>query len=293
MMKALPLSDFRSLRHVLEPDDFALPGDSSEPPPSDLIDERDWYGIMALPDDVAIRTTSHDGTSVAALCELIGTWIAMSPLSDSIIGYGMADNYDAFEASLFNILHGFHKEAIAALRNALETMVFATTCAVAKDRIAWRRWTEGDEEGEFSFKRQGDRLQKLPPVDEREKVVRDQFGVSLLSDEGRGGLQAWTRNLYHRQCKFAHARGDTSNAALWNSTGPIYSASAFDISRKMFLETYAVCVLLANIGHPTLRLGKATKHILKAEKVREYVPAPYAALCDYYAAQIFAKLPRD
>jgi len=68
MVKELPLTDFRAVRRVLEPSDFALVDDGPEPPPSDLVSENAWHSIMDLPDDVAIRTTSLDfsyATSVA------------------------------------------------------------------------------------------------------------------------------------------------------------------------------------------------------------------------------------
>ncbi len=72
----------------------------------------------------------------------------------------MLDTFDALQASLFNMVHGFYKEAIAALRNALETMTFAATCAVANDSTAWEGWAGGDE---LWFSKQCDRLQNFPP----------------------------------------------------------------------------------------------------------------------------------
>lgn len=61
MTKELSQSDFRAVRIVLEPEDFALGADEPDPPPSDLIAEKTWHGIMDLPDDVAIRTSDHNG----------------------------------------------------------------------------------------------------------------------------------------------------------------------------------------------------------------------------------------
>jgi hypothetical protein len=115
----MPLSDFRARRYVLEPDDFALSDDGLESPPSDLIPEHDWRGIMDLPGDVAIRTTSHQGRRIASLHKLIGAWTEAFPPSPGIISHGMLDTFDAFQAFLFNMVHGFYKEAIAGLRNAL------------------------------------------------------------------------------------------------------------------------------------------------------------------------------
>jgi len=44
----MPIDDFRAIRVVLEPNDFALAPDT-EPPPSDLIDEETWHGIVDVP----------------------------------------------------------------------------------------------------------------------------------------------------------------------------------------------------------------------------------------------------
>jgi hypothetical protein len=62
MSRPLPTSDFRAIRIVLEPDDFALSSGEPDPPPSDLIDENIWHGIMTLPDDVSVRTSNHYGS---------------------------------------------------------------------------------------------------------------------------------------------------------------------------------------------------------------------------------------
>jgi hypothetical protein len=68
MVCKLDANDFRAARYVLEPDDFAL-SDGPDRPPTDLIDETAWRGIMDLPSDVAIRTTSYQGTR-AAYCTI-------------------------------------------------------------------------------------------------------------------------------------------------------------------------------------------------------------------------------
>jgi len=43
--KKLSQSDFRAVRVVLEPEDFALGSDEPDPPPSDLISEKAWHGM--------------------------------------------------------------------------------------------------------------------------------------------------------------------------------------------------------------------------------------------------------
>lgn len=70
MVRLLDSDDFRARREVLESDDFASADGEPDPPPSALISEETWDGIMTLPDDVAIRTTSHLGEWVELLHDL-------------------------------------------------------------------------------------------------------------------------------------------------------------------------------------------------------------------------------
>ena len=76
----MPLSDFRAIRYVMESDDFALSDDGPAPPPSDLIPEDDWHGIMDVPGDVAISTTNHQGKRIAALHKLTEAWTGGIPV---------------------------------------------------------------------------------------------------------------------------------------------------------------------------------------------------------------------
>jgi hypothetical protein len=42
--------------------------------PTDLVDEETWSGITHLADDVAIRTSDHNGLRLALLYSLWGDW---------------------------------------------------------------------------------------------------------------------------------------------------------------------------------------------------------------------------
>jgi hypothetical protein len=71
--KPLTTDDFRAVRIVLEPDDFALT--NGEPDiPDDLVDRETWNGIMVLPDDVAIRTSNHKGGWLKELYHQQALW---------------------------------------------------------------------------------------------------------------------------------------------------------------------------------------------------------------------------
>jgi hypothetical protein len=93
---------------------------------------------MTLPGDVGIRTTSRYGTLAARLYELWGAWIDPVP-SDGTVGEAMAETGSEFEVAVFNVLHGFYKQAISSLRSAVEVMIGLIDSSVTRC-ISERTW---------------------------------------------------------------------------------------------------------------------------------------------------------
>jgi len=125
LSKPLSLDDFRAVRIVLDPENFAF-SSGEEPPPSDPVDEGTWHGITVLPGDVSIRTSNHHGGLLKILYDLWAAWIEavgwdQDPLYDTIL-----DAADEFQAVTFNALHGYYRQAIGCLRNALEQVAIGT-----------------------------------------------------------------------------------------------------------------------------------------------------------------------
>ena len=73
MVSKLPLSDFRAVRHKLDPEDFAF-SEGPDLAPTNLIDEETWSELTHLPDDVAIQTSDHNGHRLKLLQDLWGDW---------------------------------------------------------------------------------------------------------------------------------------------------------------------------------------------------------------------------
>ena len=67
MVSKLNPQDFHAYRLVLDPSDFALGDDEPDQNPTDLISRDVWEEITTSPGDVAIRTSSHQGTRIAHL----------------------------------------------------------------------------------------------------------------------------------------------------------------------------------------------------------------------------------
>jgi len=104
MTRPLETSDFRAVRIVLEPTDFALGDDIPEPPPSDLVDRETWASVMTLADDVAIRTSNRHGTDIRVLNDLWGTLIEAVGVDQDALYGALLDAADDFQGATFNAL---------------------------------------------------------------------------------------------------------------------------------------------------------------------------------------------
>ncbi|WEY41539.1 hypothetical protein [Paraburkholderia sp. SUR17] len=282
MVRQLDSDDFRARRKVLESDDFASTDGEPDPPPSDLISEEAWDGIMTLPDDVAIRTTSHLGEWVALLYHLWGGWVESFPRR-SIIVDAMLDCADDFSAALFNLVHGYYKQAIGALRNALETTVLACECSLSGSADTWHAWQSGEE---IAFRKTLPKLAATAKFTELEARVRLLTGGGLFPEaENKDGI-AWVRNLYQRLSNFSHARGDSTNGVLWQSNGPVYSEQGMRTSCHLYLETYALLVLLLKVTWRRFRVPGASRHLFKLSSLQVFCPEPFPRVCEAYAMAI-------
>lgn len=103
--------DFRRSRRYLAPHLFALVGNDPDPPPSDLIPKKTWIEVVDLPTDVALRTSSYDGSIIARLADLHSGWIFSWPKIDE--APYMAEPAllagEEFDALVFNALHRYYR----------------------------------------------------------------------------------------------------------------------------------------------------------------------------------------
>jgi len=191
----------------------------------------------------------------------------------------MAEAGDDFEAALFNLLHGFYKQAIAALRSAIEVMTLGCTCEIATDTPTWTVWESG---GEIRFKELCDKTLRLPVVRAYEDEARRRTGTSVFAGDNGSGRNAWARNLYRRVSGYSHTRGTTTNSYLWQSNGPVYSVAGFQYSYHAFLETYALLLLLAKLGCSRLTRPRTASFI-----DQRFLAAPFRTLSAHYTAALF------
>jgi hypothetical protein len=246
MTKPMPLTDFRAVRRVLEPVEFAHSDGEEDPPPRDQIDQETWAGIMDLPDDVAIRTSDHSGTRLRLLYTLWGDWIVAAgnpDTQDELFGC-MLDANDCLQAVNFDLVHGFYRAAIANLRTALEVVMIGAFANLHPDDEKYLRWKKGAAELGFSYCR--GRLLSIYKATEIEWLFRK---------------KAFPDNSYGELCKFTHARPDYSDGALWKSNGPVYDDVAMLMAFRLALDVYSICYLLVKVGRCDFVLP-ANSHIL-------------------------------
>lgn len=263
---SLPEDDFRRERALLAPHVFALPGDEQDFPPRDLVSREDWSGVMDLPTDVALRTSSHQGQTFASLHHLNSGWIfswpdpGKAPLMDE----PMLLAGEKFDALVFNAVHGYYRQAIGCLRNALEVMTVATGLALTRNRRLFEQWRQGQE---ISFGQARTWILESTPGAALEQATRPH---SLFKKDDN----AWLCRLYARLCGYAHSRAGYNNADFWESNGPIHVPGALDVVESEFRETLAVCYLLLKLGWPGLGSTDGIRQVLHhpGGSWREFLP---------------------
>lgn len=251
MSKKLPLSDFRAVRHKLEPHEFAV-SEGQDAPPTHHIDEETWAGITHLPDDVAIRTSDHNGHRLALLYSLWGDWITATgdpDKPDELFGC-MLDAVDAFQCANFLFLHGYYRAAMAELRVALELVmigVYGNLKPDDPDYVVWK--TSGSELGFTTF--------------------RKRMHAMLRADQGKWLLATseFPERTFRELCNFTHSRPDSSDGALWRSNGPVYVNEAIMRTFFMTVSVYAICYLLVRIARPKFVLPKDSRIVFEEDWV--------------------------
>jgi hypothetical protein len=171
---------------------------------------------------------------------------------------------EEFDALAFIAVHGFYRQALACLRNALETLLHAAFYAARKEEESFTRWREGEIRPRFL-----DSCLEL----ERSPATAP-IGALVF---GPGG---WARSLYDRLCAYAHSRGGYNNADFWESNGPVYRPKAFSLVLTEFWETLALSYLLLKLGWPALKISDDVVNLFgAATEPKEWGWAPYADSC--------------
>jgi hypothetical protein len=246
----LPDSDFRAIRKILEPQDFAYGSDTPDPPPADPVDKDTWNGIEILPDDVSIRTSNHHGRLLKSLHDLWGFWVAAVDEEQDELYVSILDASDEFQAATFNSLHGYYRQSLGVLRNAFETITIGTYFKVSGNHSEFEQWRNGQIE--LPFGRACDQL-SIQPLN---LYLRSTLGESLFDQRTEISSGGWARRLYSELSRFAHSRPGFTDGDMWQSNGPIYAPDAFIQFSNKFFEVSVMCCILVKLGRPKFVLSK-------------------------------------
>lgn len=253
-MSSTPPSDFRSIRKLLPPEVFAI-SEGMDSPPTDLVRKEVWDGITHLPDDVALRTSGHDGLRLDILHTLYRDWVHAIGLkrTDEIFD-AMLDAGDCFQSANFNFLHGFYRTSLADLRTAFELTMIGTFGQLNPNDLGYREWKSGASEF-FGF-----------------GLCRKSLFESLRADQAKWlfekeGLLART---FKKLCSFTHSRPDASDGALWESNGPVYKNEAIKLVVHTAVAVYALCHLLVRIARPRAVLPNNSEMIYELDWMPEH-----------------------
>jgi len=228
--------------------------------PRDLVDRRTWHSIWNLPDDVAIQTTDHFGSPLRLISALCRSWTGMyGPLglydsgTRAPLGFAVLNAFDAFESSVLNAVVGYYRLAFIALRSVIEHMCVALELELARDRSAFLAWQRGEER---SFGWAADLLPKHVAVQQLEAALRIRVGNDLFRQQQRQPPRraGYARMLFGHLSRFVHAHPGFTDADLWQSNGPIFSAPTFLRWASAIFASYALSLVILKLGTPTLRV---------------------------------------
>jgi hypothetical protein len=264
MAKRATFTDFRTTRVLLPDEAFALVG-GKRPGPTDLVAKDVWNGIMHLPDDVAITTSNHHGSQLAALYTLWGDWVeAMGNTHDELFT-GMLDAADCFQASTFESLHGYYRSSLSNLRTAIELVAIGTLgnlSPIDRDYVRWKKQNVGS-------------LPLASSIRKLRSVTKAPVSALIFKPNG------WMEALYNELCAYTRSRPDSSDGEMWSSNGPVYVTVAANLVFELQASTYATCYLLAKIGRPNFGLPAGSEFLFTTPDLlwRDDIAASYHTLC--------------
>jgi hypothetical protein len=267
MPKYLPDADFRSRRTVLAQEDFAH-APTPELPASDLIDKSTWDGIVALPDDVAVRTSNHHGNALKQLDDLWGACVECVGETQDCLSSAMLEAGDDFQSATYTALTGFYRLSATALRSALELTVIGAWALVCGREGKYGAWRDGKIS--LSFGQACDGLIAAKP--DLRKHLRATVNDSLFDQKTPNTEGGFARRIFDGLSNFTHARPGFADGDIRESNGPIYVRSAFNDVSWMQFETIGLCSVLFLLARQNANIPQSVTCLFEdAKRVRSRV----------------------
>jgi hypothetical protein len=261
MPRNLPVADFRARRKVLVCSDFGV-AEKRQPTPADLIDPKVWRRVVMLPDDVAIRTSNHHGTTLAQLDDLNQAWLfsmRMPPYRERMSPV-MLDAHDEMQASIYNCLTGYYRFSVGGMRNVLELVVIGCWAEVCGKKKEFADWRKGKRELGLGTACDG----LLAGAAALESHLKITVSDTLFSQKGSaatgiGAQGGCVRRLFASLSDFSHSRPHFTDSHFRESNGPIYVRSAFNHVAWVHFETVAIAYVLVLIARPKMRVSPTVR----------------------------------
>jgi hypothetical protein len=253
-------ADFRTRRFKLPKEAFAV-APEVDPVPSDQIAEHSWRSIVALPDDVSIRTTDFHGSTFQRADQVFGRWVSLLLDLQSLVPKPPDDALclaailliDELQASTYACLTGFYRQAISGLRFGLEAIAAGVYFRARPDPARIAEWADGLKEGQLWMADIRGFLSRVQPY-------------SRFESPGQGcllGADGWIAFLYKRLSAFSHGRPSltdedgnripTCNVELWGgSNGPVYETRSVRMWSVYFMGVALCCLLLVGLAEPAV-----------------------------------------
>jgi hypothetical protein len=233
---------------VLLKSDFAI-APSRDPNPTDKIGKYTWNHIFTLPDDVAVRTTNHNGKAIKQISDLTYEWLLHCDGEDPIMGPVMLDAHDDFDAALYTAIVGYYRLSNSAMRSALELVTIGAWAQVCNRKKEFRKWQRGKIE--LSLGRACDEL--VGATSALNDQLRMKVNDNLFDQRSPTSKAGSVRRIFGAISDFSHSRPGFTDFSMRQSNGPIYREDAFKHSMRLQTEILAFLFILLLIAKPGTR----------------------------------------
>ena len=227
--------------------------------------------MFDLSDDVALRTTSFQGT-IAEHCydawsAVIGSFPQDRPEASPMFE-ALLDLADHLQSGSFSALHGYYRQAFGTLRTAVELMIVTARFSLFEGIDALRAWRY-DAASALHIRPVTD-LDRLASHTAIQKL-NSAMGERVLAKGTGRQREGWVWDVFQRLSKFTHVTPGYTDGDLWRSNGPVWVPTAFAMYVVMMREVLAIAALLARVADPELELGAELLALLTFEG-EDWVP---------------------
>ena len=164
---------------------------------------------------------------------------------------------EEFDALVFNAVHGWYRQAIGCLRNALEVLTISAALAARNDMTSYEKWRSGTKAYVF-----GNARELIRDSDAGAEVERRALPLQVFGD----AESAWMKCRYARLCAYSHGGAGRDNGSIWRSNGPVFVTNALELVEREFRETLALSYLLLRIGWDSCSQGPGQIALLNGPK---------------------------